>query len=99
GGVVIAPLLPENRIVLLRNYRHAIDQTIWELPAGTLQSDESYEETAARELQEETGYRAGVLERLLDFYAAPGATDERMRLFAATDLVQGDPRRESDEEM
>lgn len=99
GSVVIVPLLSDHQVVLIDNPRHSIDRKMIELPAGTAQRGEPLEETAVRELEEETGYRAGRWTRLLDFHACPGATTERMRLFLAQDLSPGPTRHEIDEEM
>lgn len=99
GAVVLAPVLPDGQIVLLRNYRHAVNQVLWELPAGTMQAGEDPAETARRELVEETGYSAGRLELLMSFFPAPGATNERMHLYLADQLTPGQPCREPDEEM
>ena len=72
----------------IRNTRFAIERTLWELPAGTRTPGEPVALCAARELEEETGYRAGELRELLSFYPAPGITDERMHAFVARGLVQ-----------
>src|SRR5687767_14837499 len=58
GSVVVLPMLPGNRVVMVRNYRHTVDQILLELPAGTVEPNEPFEVTAARELTEETGYTA-----------------------------------------
>ncbi len=89
GSVLLVPLLGET-VLLLRQYRLALDRTILELPAGTRQPDEPWEACAQRELREETGYRAGRLESLGAIWMAPGLSNERMALFLARDL-QPDP--------
>lgn len=99
GAVVIAPLLDDNHIVLIRNTRATVGKTLWELPAGTRESDEPAEVTAARELTEETGYRAAKLTHGVQFYASPGITDELMHLYIAEDLTAGDPAREAGEQI
>ena len=99
GSVVILPVISEHQIVLIRVYRHAIDQPLLELPAGTAQAGELPQVTAARELAEETGYHAGRLEKLLRFYPAPGASGEQMHLFLARDLTPGRQKLEPDEEI
>lgn len=86
GSVVILPLLDDGRIVMIRNTRFTVEQTLWELPAGTLDPDESVRDCAARELEEETGYRAQELEPLLEFYPTPGIANERMHAFVASGL-------------
>ena len=89
GSVVILPLVDADHVCLIRNYRVAIGQTLLELPAGTLEPGEDPQVTAHRELIEETGYRAGKLEKLSEFFVSPGILHERMHLFLATDLQAG----------
>ncbi|MCI0394454.1 MAG: NUDIX hydrolase [Chloroflexi bacterium] len=85
GSVVLVPLL-EEQILMLRQYRPALEQTILELPAGTRGWDEAWLVCAQRELQEETGYRAGDFLPLGDVWPAPGMTDELMAFYLARDL-------------
>jgi len=99
GAVVILPLLDPQTVVMIRNHRLTIGQTLLELPAGTMEADEAAETTAHRELLEETGYRAGKLEYVQSFFAAPGNCDEEMFLFVARDLEAGDPAREAGEQI
>mgnify|MGYP001546137062 CR=1 FL=1 len=86
GAVVVLPVLDDGRLVLIRNYRFSVEQVLWEVCAGTRDPGEPPELCAARELEEETGYRAGKLTPLLDMYTAPGISNERMFGFVATDL-------------
>lgn len=99
GAVVLLPLTSDGRVVLIRNDRISIARTLLELPAGTMEVGEPPEATAARELVEETGYRAGRLELLRTFYASPGICDEVMHLFVASELTQGEPDREANEQI
>jgi ADP-ribose pyrophosphatase len=99
GAVVILPLLDDGRVCFVRNYRVAVDQTLIELPAGTLEPGEDPAETARRELAEETGYRAGRIEHLLTFCMSPGILDERMHLYLATDLQPGPMALEAGEDI
>jgi ADP-ribose pyrophosphatase len=99
GAVVILPILPEGQIVFVKNYRVAVDETLIELPAGTLDQDEPPQKTAERELAEETGYRAGKIEHLLTFCMSPGILDEKMHLFLATDLTPGEAALEPGEDI
>jgi len=104
GASAVVPLLdplddPDPRVVLIRQFRHAAEAFIWEIPAGRLDPGESPEACAARELEEETGMRAGRLDRLTTIYTTPGFTDERIHLFLATGLGEGAPAREADEFM
>lgn len=89
GAVVILPLLDDGRVVLIENHRVALGTTLVELPAGTLEGDDSPVDQAVRELREETGYVARTIEPLLSFYASPGICDERMHGFVARGLVAG----------
>lgn len=97
GAVTILPLFDDGRVCLIRNYRVAVDRTLIELPAGTLEPDEDPAATAARELEEETGYRARELRELCRFFMSPGILSERMYLFMATGLTAGPPRLEGGE--
>ncbi|QEG00927.1 ADP-ribose pyrophosphatase [Stieleria maiorica] len=97
GAVVLLPILNDGRVVLIENTRPTVGETLLELPAGTREADEEALVTAGRELIEETGYRAGKLELVHQFYSAPGICDELMHLYQATELVAGDPEREATE--
>jgi ADP-ribose pyrophosphatase len=88
GSVVLLPLLADGRIVMIRNHRFAVERTLLELPAGTREANEAPELCAARELEEETGYRAGALREVIGFFPAPGSSTERMQLFIAEDLTK-----------
>lgn len=99
GSVVIVPVVDDGHVCLIRNFRVAIGETLIELPAGTLDLDEDPTDCAFRELTEETGYSARSMSPLSAFYPAPGILDERMHLFAATDLTAGPPAREPGEEI
>lgn len=97
GAVVLLPILDDGRVVLIENTRPSVGETLLELPAGTREPEEQAIVTASRELIEETGYTAGKLELIHEFYSAPGICDELMHLYRATELVAGDPRREATE--
>jgi ADP-ribose pyrophosphatase len=99
GAVVVLPLLDDGRVCLIRNYRISVNQTLIELPAGTLEPGEEPIVNAERELIEETGYRAAKLEQLHAFYLSPGILDERMHLFVATGLTAGETALEAGEEI
>jgi 8-oxo-dGTP pyrophosphatase MutT (NUDIX family) len=86
GSVVVLPILDDARIVMIRNRRFAVGKTLLELCAGTREGDEAPEICAARELEEETGYRARTLTPLLSFYPTPGVSNERMHVFVARGL-------------
>jgi ADP-ribose pyrophosphatase len=97
GSVVVLPLLPGNRVLLIRQYRYAAGQKLWELVAGGLEPGESILRAARRELLEETGHRARRFRRVLSFFPTPGFVAEEMHLVLATDLVPGKARPEADE--
>lgn len=88
GAVVVLPLLPDGRVAMIENRRPAVGKTLLELPAGTLEPGESPLHCAARELVEETGYEAGKLWPLVEFYSSPGFTTERMYAFVAEELTE-----------
>lgn len=102
GASAVVPFLddpksPSARILLIRQYRYAANSFLLEIPAGRLESGETPEGCAARELEEETGRKAGKLKKVLDLYTTPGFTDERIHLFLAWDLKAGTLARERDE--
>lgn len=99
GAVTILPLVDSDRICLIKNHRVSVGKTLIELPAGTLEPGEDPRETAVRELSEETGYRAGRLEPLSEFYLSPGILDERMHLFLADELTAGKTDHQPDEQI
>ena len=97
GASAVVPFLDDERILLIRQYRFAADATIWEIPAGKREPDEPPEVCAARELEEETGYRAGRLERTGEILTTPGFSDECIHLFCAYELSRGNEAREPSE--
>jgi len=99
GSVVILPVLPDGKIVLVRQYRHATAQYLWELVAGRMEKGEDPKRGAARELIEETGFRAKKLTVFLDFFPTPGFLEERMYLLLAEDLTAGEAQPEEDEKL
>lgn len=103
GAAVILPILADPghsggaQIIFIRNYRFAPRIVLWELPAGTMEKGEDPAVTAARELEEETGYSAATLTPLGRFYTTPGMTDEMMHVYAGVGLVHVGQRLEADE--
>lgn len=98
GGVCVVALDAEDRVLMVRQWRHAIGGPLLEIPAGTLDRHEDgavedHAGAAARELEEETGARAGTWQYLGAFYTAPGFTSELMHLYLATDLRAADEDR------
>ncbi len=86
GSVVLVPVDRQGNVLFVRQYRHAAGGEILELPAGTREEEEPYEDCAAREIREETGMEAGRLQKVGEFYLAPGYSSEFMAVFLATDL-------------
>lgn len=100
GSVVVLAVddsITPPRILLERQYRHAANDYLWELPAGRIDSGEQELEAAKRELLEETGYTASKWRRILKFYASPGFVAETMAVFLATGLQAGIAQPEEDE--
>jgi ADP-ribose pyrophosphatase len=97
GSVVVMPILPDGRIILIRQYRHAARQFLWELVAGRIDPGESIRQAAARELIEETGYRAKRLRVFLDLFPTPGFLEERMYISIAEGISAGKAEPEEDE--
>ncbi len=99
GAVVILPVLDADHVVLLRNHRFAIGETLWEVPAGTVEPGEPLQVCAERELAEETGYVAAKWRSLGFLYASPGVLDEKLHLFIAETLTPGEAKPEPDEQL
>jgi ADP-ribose pyrophosphatase len=86
GSVVIVPVKDDGSVLLVRQYRHAIGRSVWELPAGSLKPGESVESAAIRECHEETGLIPDRLDYLGAYYPTPGYCDEQMHFYRATGL-------------
>jgi ADP-ribose pyrophosphatase len=101
GGALAVPVTPEGKLVLVRQYRFAVQGRILEFPAGTVESNEAPFETIKREIEEEIGYRAHSWKKLGEFFLAPGYSDEIIYAFLAQDLEYLDipPHRDVDEDM
>ena len=97
GAAAVVPFLDRENVVLLRQFRHAAGGVIWEVPAGKLDRGEDPAVCAVRELEEETGYRAGRVVQTGAVLTTPGFTDERIHLFCAYDLTPGPARPEAHE--
>src|SRR5690348_17318828 len=85
-AVVIVPIEDDGRVVLIRQYRAPLDRELWEVPAGSVDRDESADAAAKRECEEETGRAPARVERLGAWFPAPGYCDEEMIFFRATGL-------------
>ncbi len=99
GGVVIIACPQPGSIVLVRQYRFPARDYLWEAPAGMLEPGEEPATAAARELEEETGYRARSVEFLFSAYSTPGFCEEKLHFFAARGLVPGPQRLDDIEEI
>jgi ADP-ribose pyrophosphatase len=97
GSVVIVPHLPDGRLILVRQYRYAVKESLWELVAGGMERGETPRQSARRELMEETGYHAGSLEPVIEFYPSPGVLSEKMHLIEAWDLTPAKAQPDPDE--
>lgn len=99
GAVAIVPLLDDETVLMIRQFRLAVNEELLEVPAGTLEPDEPPEACAARELEEETGYRASTLRKLFSQYLAPGYSQEILHVFLAQGLEKTVQRMEEDENL
>ncbi len=86
GAVGIIPLTHDGKIVMVEQYRKPLEKTVVEIPAGKMELNEPKEETARRELEEETGYKVSSMELLTSFYTAPGFADEIIHIYVARGL-------------
>jgi ADP-ribose pyrophosphatase len=97
GSAVMMAVDEKNRVLLVRQYRLPANQHLWELPAGKADEGETVAQAAKRELIEETGLRAKTWKKLASFYPSPGYVDEKMTIFLATDLTEGEAKPMEDE--
>lgn len=89
GAAAVVPMKNEQTVIMIRQYRHAVGGFIYEIPAGKLHPNEDPRNCAAREVEEEIGFRVGKLEPLLSFFTTPGFTDEIIHIFVGSDLTPG----------
>lgn len=99
GSVVVLPVFPDGRILMIRQYRHAAKQYLWELVAGRKDEGENFVQGAHRELREETGYTARRMTKMLDLFPSPGFISENMVIFLAEGLTKGEADPEADEKI
>lgn len=99
GAAAVVALFPDGAVCLLHQFRYPVGRSIQEIPAGTLREGESFEACALRELEEETGWRAGRWSELARFWTTPGFCDEEMRCFLAEGLEPGEIAHDDDEHL
>jgi ADP-ribose pyrophosphatase len=99
GSVVVLPVLPDGRVLLIQQYRYAAREYLWELVAGRIDPGETPLQAAERELKEETGYSARSLRTFLEFFPTPGFLEEKMFLLLAEGLTPGKASPEDDEKI
>jgi len=98
GGAVVVAITPDEKILLVKQFRYAFEESVLELPAGKLDDAENPRKCAIRELAEETGYKAEKISKLGQIYTTPGFCDEVLHIFLAENLIPGEPAREEGEE-
>jgi ADP-ribose pyrophosphatase len=99
GSVAVLPVFPDGRILVIRQFRYVTGRYLWELVAGHKEPGENFAAGARRELQEEAGYRARRLEKMLEIFPSPGLLTERMVIYVAEGLIKGHPKPEDDEKI
>lgn len=97
GASAVVPMKNDGTVVLIKQFRHAAGGFIYEIPAGKLNPGEDPKSCAARELEEEIGYKAGTLELLSSIFTAPGFTDEVIHIYRATGMTKGQQHLDRDE--
>lgn len=97
GGAGALPLFADGRVALVRQYRHPARAELLEIPAGRIEPGEDPEDCAAREVEQETGFRPGRIKRLAGFYSTPGFCEEILHVFLATDLTPTSQQLDHDE--
>jgi ADP-ribose pyrophosphatase len=99
SAAAVLPVDSEGYVYLVLQYRHAVDEELYEIPAGIIEPGEDPLETAIRELQEEIGYKPGRIEKVLDFYPSPGYSTEKILIYYATDLSPSKLPEDEDEQI
>ena len=99
GSVAALPVMADGSVILVRQYRYAVAEALWELPAGRLDGRETPEAGMQREMREEIGQAAGRLEKVAFLYTSPGFSDEALHLFRATELVADKAVGDDDEQI
>ena len=99
GSAVMMPVDAKRRVLLVRQLRVPAGKRLWELPAGRMDEGETPLQAAKRELREETGYQAKTWKKLVSYWPSPGFLQEKMTIFLATDLVEGEAEPMDDEQI
>ena len=99
GATAIVPILDSQEVILVRQYRYPVESELLEIPAGTLQLNEDPEDCAARELEEETGYRCTQLTKLTECFVAPGYSSEKIHIYLAKGLTKTQTMMDEDEKI
>lgn len=99
GAVALLPMVDADHVCLIKNFRYSVGETLIEVPAGTIDPGETAGSTAARELTEETGYRAGKIAKIAEWWVSPGVFTEMMTLYLCEDLSAGPSDHQPDEHM
>lgn len=97
GAAGIVAITDENKVLLVRQYRKAVEKVLWEIPAGKLEQGESPKDCAIRELKEETGYSANNIKLIHKFYTSAGFSNQKIYVYLATDLEKGECNLDEDE--
>jgi ADP-ribose diphosphatase len=97
GGAGALPLFDDGRVALVKQYRHPARRELLEIPAGRIEDGETPEMCAAREVEQEIGFRAGRIEMLAEFYSTPGFCEEKLHVYLATDLTPSSQALDHDE--
>ena len=99
GGAAVVPVLSNGDVLLVKQFRYPMQESLLELPAGKIDPGETPEVTASRELAEEVGYTAGILEKLVEFYTTPGFCNEKLFLYVARELTPCPKSYDDDEDI
>lgn len=97
GAVAVCPITPENKVILVKQFRKACEKPLLEIPAGKLEQGEERISAAKRELEEETGYIADELEDITEMYGSPGFSNEKISIYIAENLTKGKMQLDEDE--